>query len=95
MTETNKEKGERYEMQIRDYIINVLNKPAYLWSHVPESLLVSCGIIGSHNEHRLKRKDNRVVANMGHGYKQIKNLLKIKSLECIKYWKRMIMLKKI
>jgi hypothetical protein len=54
----NKIKGDTYEIQIRDYIINNLNKPAYLWHHTPETILIDNGIIGSHNEHRLKRKDN-------------------------------------
>jgi len=56
--ETNQEKGLNYEIQIRDYIINELNKPAYLWSDTPETILINCGIIGSHNQHRLNRKDN-------------------------------------
>jgi len=53
--ETNQEKGYNYEIQIRDYIINKLNKPAYLWSDTPETILINCGIIGSHNHHRLSR----------------------------------------
>jgi superfamily II DNA or RNA helicase len=53
--ETNQEKGYNYEIQIRDYIINKLNKPAYLWSDTPETILINCGIIGSHNQHRLTR----------------------------------------
>jgi superfamily II DNA or RNA helicase len=56
---TKGELGRNYEMQIRDYIINVLGKPAYLWEHAPESLLLSSGIIGSHNEHRIRRKENK------------------------------------
>jgi superfamily II DNA or RNA helicase len=56
----NKIKGDKYEIQIRDYIINELNSEAYLWHHTPENDLLKYGIIGSHNEHRLKRIDNKV-----------------------------------
>lgn len=55
----NKIKGDLYELQIKDHIINNLNKRAYLWQHTPESILIDNGIIGSHNEHRLRRKANR------------------------------------
>jgi hypothetical protein len=53
----NKEKGYLYEIQIRDYIINSLNKPAYLWSHTPETILLENNIISTHNDARLKRKE--------------------------------------
>ena len=52
----NKIKGDLYEIQIRDYVINNLDKPCYLWSHTPENLLIENGIIGSHNDSRLMRK---------------------------------------
>jgi superfamily II DNA or RNA helicase len=55
----NKIKGDNYEIQIKDYIINELNKPAYLWHQTPETILINCGIIGSHNEHRLRRIQNK------------------------------------
>jgi len=45
----NKVKGANYEFQIRDYIINSLNKKAYLWNDVPELILINSGVIGSHN----------------------------------------------
>ena len=51
----NKIKGDNYEIQIKNYIINELNKNAYLWHETPETILINSGIIGSHNEHRLKR----------------------------------------
>lgn len=51
-------KGYQYEVQIKNYIINVLNKPAYLWKETPENILIRNNIIGSHNEYRLKRKSN-------------------------------------
>lgn len=35
----NKEKGDLYEIQIRDYIINELKNPAYLWQDTPETIL--------------------------------------------------------
>jgi hypothetical protein len=54
----NNEKGYLYEVQIRDYIINTLNKPAYLW---PETILINCGIIKSHNHNRKEYKINLVM----------------------------------
>ena len=56
----NKQKGDEYEIYIRDHIINDLNKQAFLWSHTPETILIESGIIGSHNEHRLRRKENKL-----------------------------------
>ena len=59
----NKKKGDKYELQIKNYIQNVLNKRAYLWSDIeypPEEILIKSGIIGSHNEARLKRIDNKL-----------------------------------
>ena len=55
--ETNQIKGLNYEIQIRDYIRTELNKNAYLWDDTPETILINAGIIGSHNEHRLTRKN--------------------------------------
>ena len=55
----NKLKGDNYELQIKNYIINELNKKAYLWHETPEDILIKFGIIGSHNEHRLRRKTNK------------------------------------
>lgn len=52
----NKEKGDKYEIYVRDYIINNLNKQAYLWSHIPDEILIEAGLIHSNNEHRLIRK---------------------------------------
>ena len=57
---TNKEKGDNYEIYVRDYIINTLNKPAYLWSDIPDEILINAGLINSNNEHRLKRKSNKI-----------------------------------
>ncbi len=56
----NQEKGYLYEIQIRDYIINSLNKMAYLWSHTPETILLQNNIIGTHNDARLKRKEEKL-----------------------------------
>ena len=56
---TNKEKGDNYEIYVRDYIINTLNKPAYLWSDIPDEILINAGLINSNNDHRLKRKSNK------------------------------------
>jgi hypothetical protein len=36
----NKQKGDIYEIYIRDHIINDLNKQAFLWSHTPEIILI-------------------------------------------------------
>ena len=55
----NKIKGDNYEIQIKNYIINELNKNAYLWHETPETILINSGIIGSHNEHRLRRIENK------------------------------------
>lgn len=38
-------KGSLYEKQIKEYIINNLNKQAYLWSETPETILIENGII--------------------------------------------------
>jgi superfamily II DNA or RNA helicase len=60
----NKVKGDKYELQIKNYIINQLNKEAFLWSETPETLLINYGIIGSHNQHRLRRiesKENNLI----------------------------------
>ena len=57
---TNNDKGYLYELQIRDYIINELRKPAYLWNDTPETILLDNNIIGSHNDHRIKRKENKI-----------------------------------
>jgi len=51
-------KGYEYEINVKNYIINKLNKLAYLWKETPEKILINCGIIGSHNDQRLNRKDN-------------------------------------
>jgi predicted helicase len=55
----NKIKGDKYELQIKNHIINNLNKEAYLWYQTPETILINSGIIGSHNENRLKRKSDK------------------------------------
>ena len=60
MIETNKEKGDNYEIQTRNHIIDVQKKRAYLWHHTPETLLIQNGIIGSHNQRRLRRKYNKL-----------------------------------
>jgi predicted helicase len=57
--ESNKEKGDNYELQIKKYIINDDNIQAYLWYETPETILIDHGIIGSHNQHRLTRINNK------------------------------------
>jgi len=51
-------KGAAYELQILDLLRQT--RPAYLWPHTPETILVENGIIGSHNSARLKRKEERL-----------------------------------
>jgi len=40
----NKIKGDKYEIQIKNYIINELNKKAFLWHETPETILINSGI---------------------------------------------------
>ena len=56
----NYEKGYKYEKEIKNYIINDLKKNAYLWSETPETILIENGIIGTHNDLRLKRKEDKL-----------------------------------
>ena len=51
------EKGYKYEVFVKNHIINNLNKEAYLWKDIPEKILIDCKLIHSHNENRLKRKE--------------------------------------
>ena len=53
-----KSKGYQYELQVLEYIRFVIGKEAYLWTETPVNILVKYGIIGSHNEARLIRKEN-------------------------------------
>ena len=54
---SNKIKGDEYEIFIKKYIINELNKEAYLWKEIPEKILIDAKLIHSHNENRIKRKN--------------------------------------
>ena len=56
----NKIKGDEYEVFIKNYIINNLNKEAYLWDDIPEKILIDSKLMNSHNDKRLKRKENKV-----------------------------------
>jgi hypothetical protein len=51
----NKIKGDEYEVFVKNYITNNLNKEAYLWKDIPEKILLDSGLIHSQNENRLKR----------------------------------------
>jgi superfamily II DNA or RNA helicase len=51
------EKGYKYEVFVKNHIINNLNKEAYLWKDIPERILIDSKLINSHNENRLKRKE--------------------------------------
>lgn len=56
----NNVKGYLYELQIKNHILNNLKKEAFLWNDVPENLLIDNGIIASHNENRIRRKNNKI-----------------------------------
>jgi hypothetical protein len=74
----NKIKGDLYEIYVRNHIINDLNKPAYLWSDIPDELLIKAGIYHSNNHHRLIRKSNKINGIVDSGitlYKKMKILL--------------------
>jgi predicted helicase len=53
----NQAKGFAYEKQIRDYILK--SKQCYLWSECPENILIQHKLINSHNENRIRRKENK------------------------------------
>ena len=55
----NHTKGLLYEKYVRYFIINNLNKNAYLWNECPEDLLIEKKLINSHNDMRILRKDLR------------------------------------
>jgi len=52
-------KGYEYEKYVAEYIRRELNKNAYLWKHIPEKHLISSGLVHTHNQHRLNRKNKR------------------------------------
>jgi predicted helicase len=54
---SNKIKGDLYELFTKNYIINNLNKEAYLWKEIPEKILIDAKLIHSHNENRIKRNN--------------------------------------
>lgn len=57
MANANMIKGSQYEVQIRDFIARtVAGARAFLWPDAPEEDLIRMGVIGSHNESRLRRK---------------------------------------
>jgi superfamily II DNA or RNA helicase len=53
----NHEKGLVYEHFVKHFIIQELQKNAYLWNECPENILIDNALIGSHNDMRLTRKD--------------------------------------
>jgi len=53
----NQQKGLLYEKYIKNTIINIFNKPAYLWNECPETILIDNNLIQSHNQLRLNRKE--------------------------------------
>lgn len=50
-------KGFIYEKYVKNHILSNLNKKAYLWNETPATILIKNNIIGSHNEHRIMRKN--------------------------------------
>ena len=56
----NKIKGDAYEKYVQKYIIEKLDKPAYLWSDIPDEILIDAKLISSNNHHRLKRKSIKI-----------------------------------
>ena len=78
----NKLKGDAYEVQIKNYIINELNNQAYLWTETPENILIEFGIIGSHNQHRLNRIDNNSLIDTGIDIIQIDDQNKCILIQC-------------
>lgn len=53
----NQDKGLLYEKYVKNFIIQQLDKNAYLWNECPENILISNNLIHSHNDIRLLRKD--------------------------------------
>lgn len=53
----NQEKGLLYEQYVKDFIIQKLNKNAYLWNQCPENILIENDLVHSHSDMRLIRKD--------------------------------------
>ncbi len=84
MLVNNYQKGYFYEINVKNYIINNLNKQAFLWSEIPETILVEHGIIGSHNDHRLIRKENKLnpLRDIGIDILQIESDGKISFVQC-------------
>ena len=60
---TTKEKGDQYEIFVRDHILHKLKKSAWLWPDIPEQQLIEAGLIHSNNEARLKRKEKLTKEN--------------------------------
>ena len=57
----NKIKGDLYEIFINSYL-NTLDstKNSYLWKDIPEYILYQANLITCYNEHRLKRKSDKI-----------------------------------
>ena len=57
----NKTRGDIYEIYINSYI-NSLNttKISYLWKDIPDVVLYKANLITCYNEHRLKRKSDKI-----------------------------------
>ncbi len=51
----NYELGRLYEIYVLNYIRQT--NDAYMWNYVPLDILIKYGIVGSHNEHRIKIKE--------------------------------------
>lgn len=53
----NQIKGYNYEMQIKNYCSNQLDKVSFLWKDIPENILIQYGFAKSHEALRLNRKE--------------------------------------
>src|SRR5437879_1192663 len=58
--ENSKQKGDVYEIYVRDELTKDVDDRVWLWKDIPEGELRNVGILGSWNEHRLKRKENKL-----------------------------------
>jgi superfamily II DNA or RNA helicase len=56
---SNKQKGDDYERYILDLLFQNQNR-AWLWNDIPHIELRNAGILGSWNEYRQKKKENRI-----------------------------------
>ena len=78
----NQIKGLAYEKQVRDHILQT--KQCYLWPECPENILLQYGLINSHNQNRIRRKENKAnpLADTGVDIIQINDNNTISFVQC-------------